>query len=308
MTSGICAICGSSTKYLFIKNAYRLTRCPACALVVMDPQPSPETLTRFYSSESGYHTVYAQEFIDMQRREFTKRIQVAQKYLLSVQTISVFDIGAANGLFLDCAKEAGWETSGVEMNPGTVQQCTEKGHTMAQGSVDYYTFTQVFSVIHMGDVIEHMLDPRAAIVKCREAMPTGGILIVATPNAGALFPRISRVIAKVFHLSWPHALPPAHTFQFSADNLNTLFHQEKFSLLETHFLNTSFMEEMRDTEYFQTIYDHLKHHKGSWQRFARHTFLFGASASIYLPFWILGAIDFAITKNGSHVTAWYQKN
>ncbi len=300
-------VCNHPTKPLLIKNGYPLTKCPNCDLVAMDPQPTPAILEEFYSPQTGYHAAYSDAFIARQRHEFTLRITEALP-LLSSARVRVLDIGAANGLFLDCAKEHGWQTEGVEMNSANIPVCEQKGHRMTHGSFDDYTNTgESFNVVHMGDVIEHMLDPREAVRKSAQLLSSGGLLIIATPDASAPFPKASLVIAKALHLSWPHALPPAHTFQFSINNLDTLLEQEGFAHVHSRFLSSGFMEEMRETEYFQTIYQYLKRRKGSLGRFLVHTALFCVSAVVYFPLWAVSVLLFAINRHGAHVTAWYVK-
>jgi SAM-dependent methyltransferase len=274
------------------------------------PQPTLAELEAFYSPTTGYHTVYSDAFIASQRKSFANRIAIAQELIgpsaISGQ-VSVFDIGAANGLFLDEAKKQGWQTYGIEMNPETAAYCVTQGHQVTHSSVDMYTFTNSYTVIHMGDVIEHMLDPVTAVRKCAAALVSGGLMIIATPNTDGFFQKISLAIARTFSLDWPHALPPAHTFQFSTKNLDQLMAQYGLTPKKYYYYHTSFMEEMRDTTYFQTIYSFVKKKQGSLFRFIGHTILFGISGLIYLPLWIIGYLHFRITGIGSHVTVWYQK-
>lgn len=308
MTSGICSICNHPTKPLLRKFGYPLTKCGACCLIMMDPQPTPETLAKLYSPEAGYHATYSDEFIASQRHEFTIRIKEAERLIGNDSVRSIFDIGSANGLFLDCAKERGWTTAGIEMNKANVILSNQHGHQVIHGSLDDITPEGAYSLVHMGDVIEHMLDPRSGVQKSHTLLSRNGLLIVATPNASPFFQRISLGLATAFGIDWPHALPPAHTFQFSSKNLDMLMKQEGFSRVHDRYLNTSFMEEMRDTEYFQTIYHYLKKRQGSFGRFILHTMLFILSGILFFPLWLIGQVIFFINHNGSHETVWYRKD
>jgi 2-polyprenyl-3-methyl-5-hydroxy-6-metoxy-1,4-benzoquinol methylase len=276
---------------------------------MMDPQPTPEDLHRFYSPEAGYHAEYSNSFIAKQRSQFLLRIHATEKLLSDeLRPVRVLDIGAANGLFLDCAKENGWKTEGIEMNRSNADHCRNNGHIMSTGSFDDYEGApSSFSVIHMGDVIEHMLDPRAAVKKSHALLAPKGLLIMATPDADSLFAKISLPIARFLNISWPHALPPAHTFQFSEANLTLMLNQEGFDAVHRHSLPIGFMEEMRETEYFETIYMHIKKRRGTLAQFIKASILFCLSAIIYFIPWAIGELTFPLTKKGAHVTVWYQK-
>lgn len=276
---------------------------------MMDPQPTPEELNRFYSPEAGYHAEYSDAFIAKQRAQFKLRINATEKLIPgSLRPVRVLDIGAANGLFLNVAKEHNWNTEGIEMNRSNADHCRKNGHIMTTGSFDDYTATpDSFSVVHMGDVIEHMLDPRAAVKKSHTILAQKGLLVMATPDADSLFAKLSLPIARLLHISWPHALPPAHTFQFSEDNLTLMLKQEGFEPVHRHSLPIGFMEEMRETEYFETIYTYIKKRRGTLGEFIKASIMFCVSAVIYFIPWAIGEITFPLTRKGAHVTVWYQK-
>jgi predicted SAM-dependent methyltransferase len=179
---------------------------------------------------------------------------------------------------------------------------------MFTGNFDDYLTDKKFTIIHMGDVIEHLLNPKKSLHKISTLLEPKGFLIIAVPNSSAFFQKISLIIARTLKLDWPHALPPAHTFQFSHRNICELVSNQGFSLLKTSFVNTSFMEEMRDTSYFQTIYNFIKKRDGTMLLFLKDSFLFFISGFIYFPFWGLGEILFRLGNQGSHMTLWFRKN
>lgn len=306
----ICPICNAPTAPLLVKRGHPLARCTSCDLIMMDPQPTPEYLTHLYSPEAGYHSEYSDSFIAKQREQFLLRINATKKLASeSLKPIRVLDIGAANGLFLDCAKEHGWKTEGIEMNGANADFCRKNGHVMTTGSFDTYEAApESFSVIHMGDVIEHMLDPRDAVKKSHRILAQKGILIMATPNASSFFAKVSLPIARLLHIDWPHALPPAHTFQFSYDNLTHMLKQEGFRAIHKHGLFIGFIAEMREMEYFETIYNYLKQRRGSLKAFIKAATLFWMCAIIYFIPWAIGALVFPFTQSGAHITVWYQKD
>lgn len=308
MKPGECIICLQKTSYLISKFGYPLTQCASCGLITMDPQPTSADLHSIYSNETGYHTHFSQSYIDAQTVKFRERIHTTQE-ILNRKDISCFDVGAANGLFLDTAKKLGCSsTSGVEMNPANATICQNNGHRVSQESIDDYIFKQKYDMIHLGDVLEHMINPKSVITKLTDALSENGIIIIALPDASGLFQKISLQLAQLLTIDWPHPLPPAHTFQFNHYNLNLLLEKNGFVEKKYSSLNTSLFAEMRDTKYFQGIYSYIKRKNGKISEFILDSFMFCLVTIIYAPFWLAGYLYYLTSHNGSYITVWYQRS
>ena len=52
-----------------------------------------------------------------------------------------------------------------------------------------------FDVVTLWDVIEHLPDPLATLSLVSGIMPTGGLLVLKTPNSDGLYPRLSLRLA-----------------------------------------------------------------------------------------------------------------
>jgi SAM-dependent methyltransferase len=96
----------------------------------------------------------------------------------------LFEVGASHGGFLHLARLAGFEIDGVEMSPAVVEIAgatfgvairagTFESVELAEGSQD---------VIVAFDVVEHFLDPRAALAHMRRALKPDGVLLLQTPH------------------------------------------------------------------------------------------------------------------------------
>lgn len=104
---------------------------------------------------------------------------------------TVLDIGCTVGTFLQAAKDAGWTPAGIEPNPQTAKTARERGFTVHEGFFDEEMAARLpkFDAVHMGDVIEHVLEPVALMKLVRRVLKPGGLLFVATPDIDSFMAR-----------------------------------------------------------------------------------------------------------------------
>ena len=113
-----CPLCGSGKRrlaYRFPDSAYH--RCAECGLVYLSPRVSEECMLQLYQGESyfageqslGYETYEADE--PVYRRTFERRLRDLARFKSGERLL---DVGCGTGLFLDVARRAGWEVSGLD--------------------------------------------------------------------------------------------------------------------------------------------------------------------------------------------------
>ncbi|HYG97298.1 MAG TPA: class I SAM-dependent methyltransferase, partial [Solirubrobacterales bacterium] len=99
----------------------------------------------------------------------------------------VLDAGCGRGEFLDLLGEAGIEARGVDLDPGMVAHCREKGHEVEEGSLlDALEATPPGSLgcVFSAQVIEHLEadDLQRFLALSAERLRPGGLLIAETVN------------------------------------------------------------------------------------------------------------------------------
>lgn len=102
----------------------------------------------------------------------------ADKYLPMVNTKGkeFLEIGYANLRLLDRAKEAGWNTSGINLvDP------PQSPHDLRNGDFTQIT-DEVFDFIWMSHTFEHLKNPEIAMIRLRNLQPKGGHLFIAMPD------------------------------------------------------------------------------------------------------------------------------
>ncbi|MDD4933203.1 MAG: class I SAM-dependent methyltransferase [Methylacidiphilaceae bacterium] len=116
----------------------------------------------------------------------------------------LLDVGCGNGEFLRFMRELGWEVEGIEPDGRAAEQSTKFGLSVRQGGIeDVELQPDSYDAITLSHVIEHLLDPRAALERCVTALRPGGVLVSFSPNPEGRNARMLRGI-------WRGLEPPRH--------------------------------------------------------------------------------------------------
>ncbi len=103
----------------------------------------------------------------------------------------LLEVGAGAGELTAVAQELGFEVSALEIRPDLAQLISGLFEVEVH-SLDFLDFESQaqFDIICMGDVLEHFLDPVAAIEKANKLLSAEGILWISTPNFESAYCRI----------------------------------------------------------------------------------------------------------------------
>lgn len=139
---------------------------------------------------------------------------------------SLLEVGIGTGELLAVALELGYQTNAVEIIEETAVQIAQTlGITIWNGDFLNYETHSRYSVITMGDVIEHMSDPGSALVKAYELLEEDGVLWISTPNFESSFSRMR----KFEDAMW---CEPLHISYFSYRGLEKLVTKIGFQVME----------------------------------------------------------------------------
>lgn len=135
---------------------------------------------------------------------------------------ALLDVGCGNGEFLCLATEAGWRVRGVEPDPKALEIATSQGFDVLQGGIDQFSEDkELFDVITMSHVIEHVHEPKAVIEAAYRLLKPGGTLYIETPN-------IQSSGAVDYGKNWRGLETPRHLVIFSRNGLAELLSQCNF--------------------------------------------------------------------------------
>lgn len=134
----------------------------------------------------------------------------------------LLDVGAGMGELIAVALELGFDTEGIEISErqsqkirsslGVVIYCTDFLEFHVQKS---------YNIIIMGNIIEHLANPKAAIKKAYELLEEDGVLWLSTPNYHSGYSRLMKYDNALL-------LEPWHITYFSYEGLKKLLHDNGF--------------------------------------------------------------------------------
>lgn len=106
----------------------------------------------------------------------------------------VLDVGCSSGYLARPLVAAGATVVGVELDPAAAEEARTVCEEVVVGDVESLElpFDQAsFDVVLCGDVVEHLRDPGAALVRLRPLLRRGGRLVLTTPNVANWAIRLS---------------------------------------------------------------------------------------------------------------------
>ncbi|RTY97382.1 class I SAM-dependent methyltransferase, partial [Flavobacterium bomense] len=133
----------------------------------------------------------------------------------------ILDIGAGTGDFLSVAKNAGWETIGVEPSDRAKAIAKSKGVSFVEETSELDSHS--FDVISMWHVLEHVPDLDKQIKELKRLLKPTGTLIIAVPN-------FKSFDAKHYGKFWAAFDVPIHFWHFSKTAIKILFEKEEMIL------------------------------------------------------------------------------
>ncbi len=178
---------------LVVEGQYRLYRCRRCRT-----QFFRQDVAAAGNEQSEYWEAHKFAFYNdpATRAAFAARydrmVDVAERHIGPVRT--VLDVGCGTGNFLAYAHGRGLEAVGVDPDRHAVAEARERGlEARLVDEIDKDDLPEHFDVLTMWDVIEHIIDPLAALKALVPRIRPGGALLFETPDGG--FPLRRAVLA-----------------------------------------------------------------------------------------------------------------
>ena len=191
---------------------YRIVQCKHCGLVYTDPRRRTDVVMTDY--ELVVDTRYEAER-EGRVLTFQRNIRPLEAMTPERNGHRLLDVGAHVGVFVEVARERGWDAWGVEPSRWAVEQGRKRGLNMIQGTLHGAEFDSAsFDVVTMWDVVEHLPDPMGDIREALRILKPGGILCLHTIDVES---RFARLMGK----RWPW-LVEMHMYFFSPRTLSAM--------------------------------------------------------------------------------------
>ena len=225
-----CPLCGSENRRrLFVKNGFTFVRCADCALVFSNPQVREELVEAEYrtggSNDIWVEVLLSDRQLEIDRAKFASLLDELEPYRGGGRLL---DVGCSIGLFLDLARERGWDGVGIEFSDrARAYAVDELGLDVIDTPLEETGWADdSFDVITLNSVIEHLNEPRQMLAEIRRLLKPGGVLYVITPNVDSLACRLLHERAATFD-------GRNHLVYFSARTLGRALEDEGFDVVST---------------------------------------------------------------------------
>jgi SAM-dependent methyltransferase len=179
-----CPLCGGANGFKGFPYSVRFKgarfeywECVNCCTVYVDPIPD-ETVFALMYSKKDYHDAF---YSSSNSPRIQRSINILGKWAPNNGTI--LDYGCGVGEFLQLAKLEGFIPTGVEFNREVALQASERVCCTVYTPEIFFSESAgvKFDLIHMGDVLEHLPNPRLVVEKLIKFIKPGGVLFVEGP-------------------------------------------------------------------------------------------------------------------------------
>ncbi len=138
------------------------------------------------------------------------------------ESLTLLDVGCGRGDFLMRASRCGYDVTGVDFDPETIDIARSRGMQAYVSDINNLSHLPQYDVVTLSHVIEHVKDPVQSINQIYKRLKPGGYLYISTPN-------IDSSGRRVFKEKWRGCDFPRHLNFFNHDSLERLLTQAGFS-------------------------------------------------------------------------------
>ncbi|MDQ3571653.1 MAG: class I SAM-dependent methyltransferase [Actinomycetota bacterium] len=196
-----------------------IIRCSECGHRQLRDFPSAESLSEAYGEAES------DDYVIEERGQRATAAAILGRIEVHAERGALLDLGCWVGFLLAEARDRGWSGFGVEPSAFASGYAREQlGLDVVTADLDTVELSSGrFQAAFMGDVIEHLIDPAAALDRVAGALAPGGILALTLPDAGS---RVARAMGQRW---W--AVIPTHVQYFTRRSLGTLLARRGFEPL-----------------------------------------------------------------------------
>lgn len=199
-----------------------IVRCADCGHMQLERFPSDAWLAEWYAKAES------SDYLEEEQGQRATAQHALQTLGRHVAGRRLLDLGCWAGFLLDEARGSGWETVGVEPSAFASDYARKRlGLDVRTGELFSAELApRSFDAAVLGDVIEHLPDPGAALERIAALSAPSAVLYLTLPDAGS---RVARLLGGRW---W--SVVPTHVQYFTRGSIATLLARHGWELLELH--------------------------------------------------------------------------
>ncbi len=221
-------------------DAFSVIACGACGFRHVVPIPSDRELREvyrdeYYTTDKPLYLAEHEEDLEWWRLCFAERFELFER-TLRAERRRALEIGSGPGTFLEVGRSRGWEMVGIEPSRAAAAYSRDRGLEVIEGFFNDAVAQELsdFDVVHMSDVLEHLPDPKAILMRVRRVLAPDGLVAVIVPND---YNPVQEALREHFGFAPWWVAPPHHINYFDFDSLESLLQHCGFDVVER---NTTF--------------------------------------------------------------------
>jgi len=234
-----CPVCGNHEfiklhnckDYTVSGQSFIIVTCGRCGTAITQDAPAQAEIGPYYQSENYI------SHSDSKTGLFNQLYHTARNFMLRskcnlVRKVTgrkmgrLLDIGCGTGYFLHTMQKAGWQTTGIEADPGARAYAQQKFGLEVQAPEAMSTLPDAaFQAVSLWHVLEHVHDLEGYLQQIARVLDPKGALLIAVPN-------YQSTDAQHYGAHWAGWDVPRHLWHFSPQSMETLLAKYDFSLMD----------------------------------------------------------------------------
>jgi 2-polyprenyl-3-methyl-5-hydroxy-6-metoxy-1,4-benzoquinol methylase len=204
------------------------------------PAPNEIELQKYYSEKyyqestvSTYSKKYTEEELKCLKIDAQLTEYIVKNHS-ELKTKKLLDIACGEGFFMQNILELDWEVLGTDYSSAGIENHNSTLiNKVLIGKLEDILIgleesNQQFTLLNLGNILEHVLDPIKLLIKCKNLLFEGGILRVKVPND---FSELQLLLNEkgLTNSEWVH--PPDHLSYFNFKSLRNLVNSLGFEVI-----------------------------------------------------------------------------